>query len=402
MANWRTHPEEGDLLRFCDGEMRAKETARVARHLEACWDCRTRLDDLKQTIAEYVRYRRDVLAPALPQPPRPWTNLRAEFARMEAAGDRGLAWRRIFEHRAVWLVACTLTAGTGVLFYATKERPPVELPAPRAAASVAPPASLPTGVRSATASSATTRKAAVAPGPEDELRVIAALDHIGADLGDPIEVVRTHDRIVVTCIGLDAGRMREVRTALAGLPRVTVELSPKPNISAAGSPLEVVGAPHAPLRAEVARRFDSPAAYEKFVDGLLKGSEAMMARAHALRRLATRFPSDVEAPMSAGAKALLAAIREHHETALAREVSSLHRSVQPFLGPPPALAGDPAQEDWQPRAMRVFADAESVDRLLGAVFAGSQGGTAGDATPASLAIALAKLERDVPVAHETQ
>jgi len=395
MANWRMHPEEGDLLRFCDGEMRAKETERVARHLEACWDCRTRLDDLKQTIAEYVRYRRDVLEPALPQPPRPWTNLRAEFARIQAAGDRGLAWRRIFEHRAVWLVACTLTAGTGILFYATKERPTVELPAPRAAVSVPPPASVPAGVRSAAASSHVTRKAAAAAGPEDELRVIAALDHIGADLGDPIEVLRTRDRIVVTCIGLDAGRMREVRTALEGLPHVTVELSPKPNTSAAGSPLEVVGAPHAPLRAEVAQRFDSPAAYEKFVDGLLKTSEAMMARAYALRRLATRFPADVEAPMSAGAKALLAAIREHHETELAHEVSSLDRSVQPFLGPAPALAGNPAGEDWQTRTMRVFAEAERVDRLMGAVFAGSQGGLTGDAAPASLAIALAKLEADV-------
>jgi len=271
----------------------------------------------------------------------------------------------------------------------------VELPAPRAAVSVPPPASVPAGVRSAAASSHVTRKAAAAAGPEDELRVIAALDHIGADLGDPIEVLRTRDRIVVTCIGLDAGRMREVRTALEGLPHVTVELSPKPNTSAAGSPLEVVGAPHAPLRAEVAQRFDSPAAYEKFVDGLLKTSEAMMARAYALRRLATRFPADVEAPMSAGAKALLAAIREHHETELAHEVSSLDRSVQPFLGPAPALAGNPAGEDWQTRTMRVFAEAERVDRLMGAVFAGSQGGLTGDAAPASLAIALAKLEADV-------
>jgi len=226
--------------------------------------------------------------------------------------------------------------------------------------------------------------------------VIAALDHIGADLGDPIEVVRKRDRIVVTCIGLDVERMREVRAAVAGLPRVAVELSPKPNISAAGSPLEVVGAPHATMRAEIARQFDSPAAYEKFVDGLLKSSEAMMARVHALRQLATRFPVDVESPMSSDSKTLLAAIREHHETALAREVSSLERTVQPFLGSPaPVLAGNPAHEDWQTRTMRVFAEAGQVDRLLGAVFAGSQSAVTGEASPATLAAALAKLEADV-------
>ena len=401
MANWQMHPEEGELLRYCDGELRAKETARVARHLEACWDCRTRLDDLKQAIAEYVRYRRDVLEAALPGPPQPWRNLRGEFARMRVPDDSGAAWRRIFQRRAVWLLAGTLTAGTGILFYATKERPPgvgqASRPvAPRAAAIPAPPASLQPGVRTGAASAPVPRKGPAAPGPEDELRVIAALDHIGADLGDPIEVVRTRDRIVVTCIGLEVGRMREVRAALSGLPRVTLELSPKPNVSAAGSPLEVVGAPHATMRAEVARQFDSPAAYEKFVDALLKTSEAMMARAHALRRLATRFPADVEAPMSADAKTLLAAIREHHETALAREVSSLNRSVQPFIGPlAPALAGNPAREDWQTRTMRVFSEAEQVDRLLGAVFAESQGAITGEATPATLAAALAKLEADV-------
>lgn len=60
MPDWQHHPEEADLLRYSDGELRAGDTERIARHLEACWDCRTRLDDLKNTIAEYVRYRRSV------------------------------------------------------------------------------------------------------------------------------------------------------------------------------------------------------------------------------------------------------------------------------------------------------------------------------------------------------
>jgi len=395
MADWRMHPEEGALLRYCDGELRAKETARIARHLEACWECRTRLDDLKQTIAEYVRYRRDFLEPALPQPPQPWKNLRVEFAQMRAPDDSGTAWRRIFQRRAVWLVACTLTAGTGILFYATKARPvgPASRPvAPRPAISAP---STPAPVPRAAAAPRPRVVPALA-GPEDELRVLAALDRIGADLGDPIEVVRTRDQIVVTCIGLDSERMREVRVALAGLPRVAVELSPKPNVSAASSPLEVVGAPHATVRAEVARQFDSPAAYERFVDGLLKSSEAMMARVHALRRLATSFPADVEAAMSPESKTLLAAMREHHEMALARAVSSLQGSVRPFLGPPaPALGGSPAGEDWQTRTMRVFAEGQQVDRMLGAMFAGSQGSAADDANPAALGAALAKLEADV-------
>jgi hypothetical protein len=393
MANWRTHPEEGELLRYCDGELRARDSARVARHLVGCWDCRTRRDDLRQTIAEYVRYRRDVLEPALPQPPRPWNNLRGEFARMSVADDSGAAWRRIFQRRAVWLVACTLTAGTGILFYVGQTGRPVAPRVGQTSRAAAPPveqAGRPVAIP------APAPRHALAAGPEDELRVIAALEHIGADLGDPIEVVRTRDRIVVNCIGLDAGRMREVRAALAGLSRVEVELSPKPDVSAAGSPLEVVGAPRAAMRTEVTRQFDSPAAYEKFVDGLLKNSEAMMARAHALHRLAMRFPPDVEASMGADSKTLLAAIREHHETALEHEVAALDHSAQPYLPPPaPTPAGNPVREAWQARAMRVFAEAERVDQLLAAVFAGPQGSIAGDARPALLSAALAKLESDV-------
>ena len=393
MADWRTHPEEGALLRYADGELHAKDTARVARHLEACWDCRTRLDDLKQTIAEYVRYQRDVLEPALPRPPQPWKNLRAEFARMPAPDDSPAAWRRIFQRRAVWLVACTLTAGTGLLYWSVGQTSrPVPPPVGQASRPVAPPAPSAPAPPKAPAP----RLASVSAGPEDELRVMAALDRIGADLGDPIEVARTSGQIVVTCIGLEAARMREVRSALAGLPRVAVVLSPKPNVSAPRSPLEVVGAPQAAVRADVARQFDSPAAYERFVDGLLKSSDAMMARVHALRRLATRFPADVEAPMRPDAKALLAAIREHHETALAREVASLDSSVRSFIGPPaPALTGKRTPEDWETRTARVFSEAQQVDRMLGAVFAGSQGSAPGEASPGALAAALARLESDV-------
>ena len=394
MADWRMHPEEGVLLRYCDGELRAKETARVARHLEACWDCRTRLDDLKQTIAEYVRYRRDVLEPAQPQPPQAWTNLRVEFARMRAPDDSDAAWKRILQRRAVWLVACTLTAGTGILYWSVGQTSRPVVPRVRQASRpVAPPAPV-TGV--APAPSRAPRVAPLPAGPEDELRVMAALDRIGADLGDPIEVVRTRDRIVVTCIGLGADRMQEVRAAVAGLPRVAVELSPKPSVSAASSPLEVVGAPHGTVRSDLARQFDSPAAYERFVDGLLKNSEAMMARVHALRRLATRFPADVEATMSTDSKTLLAAIREHHETALTDAVASLETSVRPFLAQPaPEPPANRAPENWQARTMRVFSEAQQVDRMLGAVFAGAKGNTADEADPAALAAGLAKLEADV-------
>jgi len=357
MPDRRTHPEDGDLLRYCDGELRARDTERVARHLEACWDCRT--------IGEYVRYRRDVLEPALPQPPLPWKNLRTEFVRMPA--------RRQFPRRAVWLIACAATAGTGVWLYKSSQPAPKPRPAQPAAVVVKP---VPAAPVIAATPSPVVRREAPRPGPEDELRVVAALDRIGAGLGDPIEVVRTPERIVVTCIGLSDTRMREVRAAVAGMPGVSVELSPKPAATAPGSPLDVVGAPHTTEDQQLA-------------DELLKHSEALMARAHALRRLAARFPEGVESAMSRPSKETLAQLRERHEAALAHEAAAIAGPLEPL---PPAVGGR-RSEDWQAHAMRLFTDAAQVDRLLGAVYAGNRGDAAADR--AALAAAVAKLEADV-------
>jgi hypothetical protein len=365
MLSRRTHPEVGDLIRYCDGELRAKETARVARHLKACWDCRTRLDDLKQTIGEYVRYRRDVLEPALPPPPQPWQDLHTEFARMQPSRRR---WSNLFQRPTVWLIAGTVMAGTGILLYTTNQGKPVPERPVNAALAIAP--------RIAPPSHPIARK--TTPSTEDELRVIAALDRIGADLGDPIEVIRTPDRITVTCMGLAPARIAQVRTALAGMPGVVVELSPKPAAAPTGAPLDVVGAPHT-------------ADDEQVADALLKSSEAMMARAHALRSLALRFPAQVEAQMSTSARETLANIRQHHEAALSREVAAIARSVEPLPQTTPA----PTEEDWQSRTLRLFSDAEQVDRLLGAIYAGHRAAGASDRSTADLEAAVASLSADL-------
>ncbi len=372
MPDWRTHPEEGDLIRYCDGELRAKQAARISSHLEACWECRTRLDDFKLAIAEYVRYRRDVVEPALPQPPQPWGDLRSEFAHMPA---REPAWKRIVRYRTVWLIASAAMAGTGVLLYHANEAhqvaaPPVVRALPPRAVSVPPT----TPARPVTPGSALQK----APTPDDELRVVSALDRIGANLGDPIEIVRSRDRIVVTCMGLTPQRTSEVRAAVATIPGVTVEVSPKPSTAPGGSPLEVVGAPHA-------------ADNEQLADELLKSSEAMMARAHALRSLALRFPPAVESRMSAASRSELAGMRQRHETALEGNVSAIARSVP--SAPPPA--GDSSDELWQSRALREFSDAEQVDRLLGLKFAANR--TAARAPAADLAAALARLLSDLKI-----
>src|SRR4029077_10322051 len=84
MSNLQTHhPEDGILLRYIDGELPARKVRQVGRHLEACWQCRSEVEGLQGTIADCVRYRKNVLETHLPAPPTPWRDLDREFDRID-------------------------------------------------------------------------------------------------------------------------------------------------------------------------------------------------------------------------------------------------------------------------------------------------------------------------------
>ena len=48
------HPEQSLLLRYIDGELPARKLRELERHMEACWDCRAEVEELKKTVAECV------------------------------------------------------------------------------------------------------------------------------------------------------------------------------------------------------------------------------------------------------------------------------------------------------------------------------------------------------------
>jgi hypothetical protein len=79
------HPEDGLLLRYIDGELPSRKVRQVAHHLEACWQCRSEVEQMQGTVADCVRYRKNVLETHLPPPPNPWPDLYREFARVDAA-----------------------------------------------------------------------------------------------------------------------------------------------------------------------------------------------------------------------------------------------------------------------------------------------------------------------------
>ena len=109
MSNWQSqHLDDGLALRYLDGELPARKARQVRRHLEACWQCRAEIEALEATVADCMRYRKQVLEAHLPEAAqavgRPLPRFRPHRRRverrafLEAAGPRsavsGLERRR--------------------------------------------------------------------------------------------------------------------------------------------------------------------------------------------------------------------------------------------------------------------------------------------------------------------
>ena len=85
MSNFPSHPEAAALLRLVDGELPPGEARALEQHLEACPECRAEVADLRNTLAECLAYREQVLEAMLPPPPEPWADLAPEFTRIDRA-----------------------------------------------------------------------------------------------------------------------------------------------------------------------------------------------------------------------------------------------------------------------------------------------------------------------------
>ena len=119
MSNWLSgHPEEGLLLRALDGELPARKARQVRKHLEACWQCRAEMEALEATVAECVRYRKQVLAAFLPEAPNAWQALDRGFERVDAELAAVPVWRRLPRLAPAWQWGVAALAAAALLIAA--------------------------------------------------------------------------------------------------------------------------------------------------------------------------------------------------------------------------------------------------------------------------------------------
>ncbi len=117
MRHEERHPADSELLMGIDGELLARDAERVEAHLAACWNCRTRKQELETSVAQFIHLREREMTPELPQAEGPRALLKARISALASQAGASTSWpwmtwlaphKALLETVAASLVACSL------------------------------------------------------------------------------------------------------------------------------------------------------------------------------------------------------------------------------------------------------------------------------------------------------
>jgi hypothetical protein len=241
----------------------------------------------------------------------------------------------------------------------------------------------------------------ISAGPEDTLHVLAALDAIGADVEDPIDVSQDseHRHVVVRGSGLSPERKSMIADALRPLPRVVLQLDAGSTASmppsASGKSTERASSDIPPdFRRELEERFGGAVSLQEVTDRVLESSASILGRAHALQTLAQNFPPATVQQMLDGDRDLLRKLQRHHVAELRRVLVRMKSDLQPLL----AVSANPpsvATPDWQSAVPALVTAGQNADDLLNRLLAGSYTQASGLDLLHHLPSAIQRLEANV-------
>jgi hypothetical protein len=115
------HISDEELVRSADGELPAGRDAEVEAHLQACWDCRARMQEIQSAIAGFVRAHHTEYDAQLPPVAGPRALLRARLA--QASSEPQMQWwERAFQFgfgvpRVAAVCLSLIAAATGAWWF---------------------------------------------------------------------------------------------------------------------------------------------------------------------------------------------------------------------------------------------------------------------------------------------
>ncbi|HYZ87375.1 MAG TPA: zf-HC2 domain-containing protein [Bryobacteraceae bacterium] len=206
--------------------------------------------------------------------------------------------------------------------------------------------------------------------PEEELRVLAALHSIGADLGEPIEVVVQQNRIHVNGLNPGPRRQAQIRSALAGLPDVLIDFeAPVSNSHGTVRQESTRVDTSTPLQARLEEIVGGRAGAERFVNEVLDTSDRILTRAYALQNLAARFPVERESEMGSNARQILRKLVRDHKTEIDALARRLPEQLSPVLNGSPRPAPSISCDTWQSCSGALMGASKQLDEALSTGFA---------------------------------
>jgi Putative zinc-finger len=115
------HISDEELVRSADGELSPQRAVEVETHLETCWDCRARMEEIQSTIADFARAHHAELDMQLPPDTGPRALLRARLGELRSEPQIGW-WKRAFQFgfvlpSAVVVCLTVIAIATGVLWF---------------------------------------------------------------------------------------------------------------------------------------------------------------------------------------------------------------------------------------------------------------------------------------------
>ncbi len=212
--------------------------------------------------------------------------------------------------------------------------------------------------------------------PADTLQVLAALNKIGADVGEPIRISEDPERrhVVVSAGNLSTLRRQQVAQVLGPLPRVKLRFDAPAELPASAEE----AAPSysnipAALRERFEQRLGGALRVQEITDDVLEASSLLLSRAHALQLLAEKLPPAAEGHLADSDRMILQHLRRNHLMALQSLLAQIERSIRPLLLP--ATPSNTRREDpghsWQEEAGNLVRAAKESDDVLNQLLAGS-------------------------------
>ena len=110
-----------------DGELSARDSRRVELHLEACWSCRARSQELESAIGEFLRFQCENVDNHVPHSDGPRALLKARLARLaESERRQSPRWLALIAGQPSWAVmviaALVVTGVTGFVLFRTSQQ----------------------------------------------------------------------------------------------------------------------------------------------------------------------------------------------------------------------------------------------------------------------------------------